>query len=458
MVARRPSPPERLLRLAQDVSVGSTDGHLVLERPGRILRYNRPDPIARLLAERLSDWTEAASLFAQVVAVGGPGAATAALSFLEEFEDAGVLQEGLRIDGSLALTCRIFPGSGLGPTGAPAPAAPPFAFSPHVSLAPQGQGWRIASPLAPGEVLVMDRRLLAELTAASDGWTPADPAGAAMASLLVKAGLLVAQVSPPARGVLATHELWQHALSRRSTAPGPVGKVRRPGDEPLPMAPRSPPAEATVGLPVPEEPIVTTFQQVLDARRSHRAVEARGGLSAAHYGALLWIAARDLSLPWHDEDGHERHARPYPAAGGIHPYDLFLALGAPTDPLPALGRYEPDRHRLSPVQGNPARLLQDAAFSMGVETPPQAVIIISARFGRMTQKYGMASYALMLKDAGVLMQTLHLCATALGIGSCILGGGNSREFARLTGFDPLIEGPIGEIALTGLLGPLTERR
>jgi SagB-type dehydrogenase family enzyme len=458
MDARPQSPPERLLRLAEDVSVRSTEDDFVLERPGRILRYGPPDPIARRLAERLTDWTETASLFAFFVAEGGPGAAIAAVSALNAFEDAGFLQEGLRIDGTLVLTCRIYPGSGLGPTAEPAPAAPPFALARHTALSPQDQGWRIASPLARGEVLVMDGRLFAELAFANDGWTPADPISDAMAGLLVKAGLLVEQASRTVRAALATHELWQHALSRRATAPGPVGAVGRPDDERLPPPPRMPPAKATVDLPVPAQPPAMTFQQVLDARSSRRTPDPRACLTSALLGSLLWAAARDLSPPWHDYDGHERHTRPYPAAGGIHAYDLFLALDAPTGALTAFSRYEPDRHCLSPIPGDPAKLLQDAADSMGVETPPQAVIIVSARFGLMTQKYGMASYALMLKDAGVLMQTLHLCATALGIGSCILGGGNSREFARLTGFDPLIEGPIGEIALTGLLGPLTERR
>jgi SagB-type dehydrogenase family enzyme len=161
----------------------------------------------------------------------------------------------------------------------------------------------------------------------------------------------------------------------------------------------------------------------------------------------------DRALPQRDAEGFERLSRPVPSAGATHACDLYLALNPPPPGLPRFARYDSRLHALCPIAADPAPLLREAAASMGRTAPPAGLILLSARFGRVAWKYVDASYALLLKDAGVLLQTLHLTAAALGRGSCILGGGNSRVFAALTGCDPLHEGPLGEIALTGPLPP-----
>ena len=47
------------------------------------------------------------------------------------------------------------------------------------------------------------------------------------------------------------------------------------------------------------------------------------------------------------------------------------------------------------------------------------------------------SYAMILKDAGVLTQQMYLVATAMGLAPCALGAGDSQAFAELSGLDPL---------------------
>ena len=44
---------------------------------------------------------------------------------------------------------------------------------------------------------------------------------------------------------------------------------------------------------------------------------------------------------------------------------------------------------------------------MGVPAAPQILITIAARFGRVSWKYSSIAYWLVLKDAGVLTQTLY---------------------------------------------------
>jgi len=64
-------------------------------------------------------------------------------------------------------------------------------------------------------------------------------------------------------------------------------------------------------------------------------------------------------------------------------------------------------------------------------------------------KYESIAYATILKDVGVLYQTMYLVATAMGLGPCALGCGDSDVFARLIGTDYLEETSVGEFMLNG---------
>ena len=105
---------------------------------------------------------------------------------------------------------------------------------------------------------------------------------------------------------------------------------------------------------------------------------------------------------------------------------------------------------MTPIQAPTADLeaqLYDAEFAIGASNAPQVLIIIAARFGRVTWKYSSVSYSLILKDVGVLTQTLYLAATDLGLGGCAIGTNNIDRFARMTGLDFAIEGPVGQFVV-----------
>ena len=84
---------------------------------------------------------------------------------------------------------------------------------------------------------------------------------------------------------------------------------------------------------------------------------------------------------------------------------------------------------------------------MGAPGLPQVVITIAARFGRVAWKYSGLAYALILKDAGVLMQTLYLATTEMGLGGCAIGTANIDLFSKMTGIEFHIEGPAAQFAL-----------
>jgi SagB-type dehydrogenase family enzyme len=75
------------------------------------------------------------------------------------------------------------------------------------------------------------------------------------------------------------------------------------------------------------------------------------------------------------------------------------------------------------------------------------LLIITARFGRVSWKYRGMSYATVLKDVGALMQTMYLVATAMELAPCALGGGDAERFARVIGSDYFSETSVGEFLI-----------
>jgi SagB-type dehydrogenase family enzyme len=92
-------------------------------------------------------------------------------------------------------------------------------------------------------------------------------------------------------------------------------------------------------------------------------------------------------------------------------------------------------------------LFSSATFAMDAPAPPQVLITIAARFNRVAWKYSAIAYSLILKDVGVLLQTLYLTATDMGLGGCAIGTSNVDLFARMTGQPFHVEGPVGQFAL-----------
>ncbi len=88
------------------------------------------------------------------------------------------------------------------------------------------------------------------------------------------------------------------------------------------------------------------------------------------------------------------------------------------------------------------------ADGFGLSQPPDVLITVAARFGRLAWKYEGVAYSLALKNLGGLYQQMYLVATALGLAPCALGAGNSDTFAQATGLDYFAETSVGEFILS----------
>jgi SagB-type dehydrogenase family enzyme len=142
--------------------------------------------------------------------------------------------------------------------------------------------------------------------------------------------------------------------------------------------------------------------------------------------------------------------RPYPSGGGSWPLELYLAINECEGLARGFYHYDAGSHALVLIEAGAHELdalFGEAAFAMGAPAPPQVLITIAARFGRSSWKYSSLAYGLILKEVGVLMQTLYLIATEMRLGGCAIGSVNIDRFARITGLEFHVEGPVGQFAL-----------
>ena len=142
--------------------------------------------------------------------------------------------------------------------------------------------------------------------------------------------------------------------------------------------------------------------------------------------------------------------RPYPSGGSSYELELYLAVDK-CEGLPrGFYHYDAGEHALVAIGARAQdldALLKGAEFAMGAPAVPQILITIAARFGRVSWKYGSIAYALILKDVGVLLQTLYLMTTDMGLGGCAVGTMNIDLFAKMTGIEFHVEGPVGQFAI-----------
>lgn len=143
--------------------------------------------------------------------------------------------------------------------------------------------------------------------------------------------------------------------------------------------------------------------------------------------------------------------RPYPSGGMLYELELYVVIQRCKSLAEGLYFYDAKHHRLlkvSPLTDAVQRLLVDAGkYTMVMPKTIQTLILISARFQRIAWKYSTIAYALLLKNVGVLMQTMYLAATAMNLAPCAVGYGDSEIFARAAGTDYVEETSVGEFLL-----------
>jgi len=189
--------------------------------------------------------------------------------------------------------------------------------------------------------------------------------------------------------------------------------------------------------------------KVIESRKSIREYDEANPITADQLGELLFRTVR-VRRQFNDPK-EELLDRPVPSGGSINSIVTYAAVRSCQGIEPGLYRYDGLRHGLELVSGDPAgvgALISAVPLAPGpVAVAPQVVLVFTARFGRVMWKYESMAYALILKDLGVIFQSLYLVSTAMGLAPCAQGGGDSSIFAKLAGLDPLDESSLGEFAI-----------
>jgi SagB-type dehydrogenase family enzyme len=201
-------------------------------------------------------------------------------------------------------------------------------------------------------------------------------------------------------------------------------------------------------------PTPSPFANLLRQRHSTRGFDDRQPITLAELSRFLDSTAR-VQAKWKspvDPGGPvvAYAARPYPSGGSAYELELYLAVANCEGLARGFYHYDADRHALVAIAARPQELdaqLSAAEFAMDAPGVPQVLLTIAARFDRVSWKYSSIAYSLILKDVGVLIQTLYLMATEMGLGGCAIGSTNIDLFARMTGIEFHVEGPVGQFAI-----------
>jgi SagB-type dehydrogenase family enzyme len=332
----------------------------------------------------------------------------------------------------------------------------------------------LESPLAHARVVLNDGRAAALVGSLAASATAEDLAGRVVGlpanavvgvlTLLLRAGLLEEEGANenPALQTWEFHDLLFHARTRLGRSDAPHGGTYRLADRLAPPPALKPaPAGETQELYRPDQAQLERddppLAQVQERRRSVRDFDGECPITDRQLGEFLFRVAR-VKECWQTQTATnvgpvrmEFTSRPYPAGGSLYELELYAAINRCLNLRPGLYHYDPSGHRLTRLSGRTAEvggLLRDAAESTGVlEADLQVLLILAARFARTAWKYESIAYSLTLKHVGVVLQTMYLAATAMGLGPCAVGCGDSDRFARAAGTDYCAETSVGEFLL-----------
>jgi SagB-type dehydrogenase family enzyme len=251
------------------------------------------------------------------------------------------------------------------------------------------------------------------------------------------------------------HDLYFHVRSRRGLTHAPVGATFHLWHE-LAREPVLKPRSRTDCIEL-EKPDLEQVEQrdppltrVLETRRSRYGTAS---LDLETLGEFLYRTFRVTSIE--DAGDDLRFLRKvYPSGGSLHSLDLYLVAKRCWGLPYGMYHYRPLEHQLTPLRVEEQELeplLVEARRGTGgkLKDLPSILFILTTRFRRVAAKYESLAYSAVLKEVGVVYQTMYLVGTAMGLSPCAVGAGDTRRFARVTGIDYHHETSVGEFVLGG---------
>lgn len=169
-------------------------------------------------------------------------------------------------------------------------------------------------------------------------------------------------------------------------------------------------------LPKPQLNLNPLFFEVINKRKSERVFTK---LTLEMLGSLLWHSAKAKKV-FIAETGNILSHRASASAGAIHPIDILISLPVTMESR-LLYYYNPFLHKLASLNVNRVELdnfFKNINNCLSIENG--LLIWFVADCSRTAVKYK-NSESLIWRDAGALIMTVQLVATALNLNSCAVG-------------------------------------
>jgi SagB-type dehydrogenase family enzyme len=209
----------------------------------------------------------------------------------------------------------------------------------------------------------------------------------------------------------------------------------------------------SIKLPKPER-LNIPLGPVIQSRRSVRNFSGKA-IKLADVSTLLFLsqgisAIADISQ---DIEGgfpetktlgseYKNNLRNAPSGGAIYPVDLYVIVNNVENLKKGIYKYLPNTHSLFIVrkfeESDVSVLLNSLSYFPGIKSASIGMFIVFAyNLFLNSRKYGDSAMGFAFIETGEISQNIHLVSTALGIGSCDIGGYSKQSFERFIGIDGL---------------------
>ena len=182
-----------------------------------------------------------------------------------------------------------------------------------------------------------------------------------------------------------------------------------------------------IKLPLPLKRGGAPLWDVIKKRRSVSKF-TRKTLSAQHLSQLLW-ATQGITE-------RSKEFRATPSAGGLYPIVTYVVVNSVENIDAGLYHYDVKNHELQLVgAGDKREQVSRAALDQRMAYNAPVVFVWSCIFQRSVWKYSERAYRYVYMDVGHIGQSMVTAATALGLGSCLIGALYDKEANELIGAD-----------------------
>lgn len=200
-------------------------------------------------------------------------------------------------------------------------------------------------------------------------------------------------------------------------------------------------------IPLPEHPLPLTIslEQALRERATARSIAPRR-LSLDEVATVLHYAYGVTR----DNAGtvFPRPFRMVPSGGGLYPLELYFHSVNIDGLKPGLYHFNPVQRCVRLLrEGDDSRRLSEAMVQGQLALDSSLLLFVTAVFERSTFKYADRGYRFALIEAGHVAQNTSLAASALGLGTVVIGGYFDREIDKILELDGLCQSTIYMIGL-----------